>query len=158
MRNIGVMFSKASDHWSTPYYLYDYYFKFHNCFDPCPLHSTFDGLSIPWPERVFVNPPYSDISRWVDKAILEAKKGKEVILLLPARTDTKWFHKLYYAGARFKFIIGRLSFGGCGKPAPFPSVLVSVYRYSNFDGLCEFECVTLDALKKDCLYFTSLVS
>jgi len=46
------------------------------------------------------------------------------VMLLPARTDTKWFHEYIYGKAEIRFIKGRLKFGGCKNPAPFPSMVV----------------------------------
>jgi site-specific DNA-methyltransferase (adenine-specific) len=97
-------------------------------FDPCPLNSTFDGLLISWKKYNFVNPPYSITSKFVDKAIQENKQGKEVLFLIPARTDTKYFHKLLEHGAQVFFIKGRLKFGGA-LTAPFPSIFVLLKGY-----------------------------
>jgi hypothetical protein len=122
MKNNLVMFSKKSDHWATPKYIYDTYMKM-GYYDPCPLHANFDGLKVSWAKYNFVNPPYSKTSLWVDKAIKENKLGKEVIFLIPARTDTKYFHKLLDHNAKVYFLKGRLSFND-SFPAPFPSLLV----------------------------------
>jgi site-specific DNA-methyltransferase (adenine-specific) len=122
MKNIKVMYSRNTDHWSTPKYIYDTYMKM-GYFDPCPLNSTFNGLQINWKKYNFVNPPYSITSKFVDKAIQENKLGKEVIFLIPARTDTKYFHKLLDHNAKVFFIKGRLKFGN-SKTAPFPSIFV----------------------------------
>lgn len=72
----NILFSKKSDNWRTPKIIYDAYIN-NNYFDPCPYESNFDGLSIEWKEKNFVNPPYSQISKWVNKSIEEHKKGKE---------------------------------------------------------------------------------
>lgn len=118
-------FSHKSDHWTTPKVLYDLYVKENGHFDPCPLHCvSFDGLSIPWKEKNFVNPPYSQIDKWVDKAIQESKLHKKVVLLLPVRTDTKWFEKLSKYGITVHFFTGRLKFGDSKNSAPFPLMLV----------------------------------
>lgn len=62
---------------------------------------------------------------WVEKAYNEAQKeGTLVVMLLPARTDTKWFHNFIYQKAEIRFIKGRLKFGGCKNSAPFPSMVV----------------------------------
>lgn len=71
----------------------------------------------------FVNPPYSKIKEFVDKSIEEHKKGKEVILLIPARTDTKYFRKLVDYGCTIIFITGRLHFNESNS-APFPSCVI----------------------------------
>lgn len=123
--NTQVMFSSASDHWSTPEDLYTVLNQeFHFTFDPCPLHSTFDGLSIEWGSSNFVNPPYSDIKSWMKKGVEEANKGKQVVFLVPSRTDTKWWHDYAMKADEIRFLKGRLKFGGSPNSAPFPSVLV----------------------------------
>ena len=107
--NIEVMFSRKSDNWSTPSKLY-YHYMINKYFDPCPLYSNFNGLEIEWKEKNFVNPPYSKIKEFVNKSIEEHKKGKEVILLIPARTDTKYFRKLVDYGSTIIFITGHYRF------------------------------------------------
>lgn len=79
--------------------------------------------------RVFCNPPYGkDITKWVKKAYEEAhKENTLVVMLVPARTDTKWFHDYVYHRAEIRFVRGRLKFGDSKQPAPFPSVIV-IYR------------------------------
>ena len=111
-----------TDDWRTPSNLYREFIE-NDYFDPCPLHASFDGLSIDWKEKNFVNPPYSELKRWIEKSIEENKKNKEVILLIPSRTDTKGFEMLFKHGCEFTFIIGRLHFNDAGT-APFPSVLI----------------------------------
>lgn len=124
-----VLFSSKSDDWSTPKEIYDF-FKGLGFFDPCPLKSEIDGLSIFWGDRNFVNPPYSNIDGFVKKAIYEALEcGCSSVLLVPARTDTRWFKDLYEFGCSFLFVNGRLKFGGSMNSAPFPSVFIFV----NFD-------------------------
>ena len=74
------------------------------------------------------NPPYGrEIGRWVQKAFLSSKDGSTVVMLLPARTDTKWFHEYIYNQAEIRFIKGRLKFGNSKNSAPFPSMVV-VFR------------------------------
>lgn len=119
-----ILFSSKSDHWKTPRKIYEYY-KEHDFFDPCPYHADFDGLNIEWEEANFVNPPYSKIKEWVDKCIEEHKKGKVVILLIPARTDTKYFRKLVDYGCDIVFITGRLHFNESNS-APFPSCEINL--------------------------------
>lgn len=78
-------------------------------------------------EIVFVNPPYSKIKEWVKKAYEEAfKPNTIVVLLIPARTDTKYFHEYIYNRSEIRFIKGRLKFSN-SNPAPFPSMVV-IYR------------------------------
>lgn len=123
-----VLFSSISDHWRTPENLYRYLdeeFRFN--FDPCPHEQlrTINGLLVSWKNKiVFVNPPYFEVKKWVAKAYGEARdNGATVVLLVPARTDTAWFHD-YCLKAEIRFIRGRLRFGNATENAPFPSMLV----------------------------------
>ena len=125
-----------TDSWSTPSTLKD---KLHSefnfsDFDPCPLNDNPDenGLDMEWADKTFVNPPYSKLGStlkngmgWIEKGHLEAQKGKLVVMLVPARTDTKWFHEIVLANNyEVRFIKGRLKFGGVKGSAPFPSILI----------------------------------
>lgn len=119
-----VMFSSATDHWSTPKEVYDSLnreFNFNN--DPCPIGGT-DGLSNDWFSSNYVNPPYSEISAWAKKCYEECQKGKTVVMLIPSRTDTKWWHEYVMKASEIRFIKGRLKFGGAKNSAPFPSCIV----------------------------------
>lgn len=141
--NKGMMSSKTVE-WATPN---DFFDKLNRVFqftlDPCATkenakcHRFFtaadDGLSKPWgdgvlapkPSRVFMNPPYGrGIGAWVKKAYEEATGGGAdvVVCLLPARTDTRWWHE-WCAKGIVRFIPGRLHFNDAD-PAPFPSALV----------------------------------
>lgn len=120
-----------SDDWKTPSEIYRHFIE-KGYFDPCPYKSDFNGLEIDWKSRNFVNPPYSRLKDWIIKAIDESKKSREVVLLIPSRTDTKGFEMLFDYGCKFIFIIGRLRFNDYS-PAPFPSVLV----YLKGDGINE---------------------
>lgn len=64
---------------------------------------------------------------WVKKA---AESNTTVVMLLPARTDTKWFHEYIYKKAEIIFIKGRLRFGNSKNSAPFPSMIV-IFRKEN---------------------------
>jgi site-specific DNA-methyltransferase (adenine-specific) len=134
-----IMFSKKSDEWATPQWLFDALNKEHNfTLDPastdenckCPNHYTMedDGLTKDWSgEIVFINPPYSKCFDWVKKAHEEAKNGVKTVMLLPARTDTKWFHQFCFdktVVAEVCFVKGRLKFGQQTNSAPFPSMIV----------------------------------
>ena len=124
-----TLFSKKSDHWATPK---EFYLKldaeFNFTLDPCPLNAIHDALadSYQWGGRVFINPPYSNIHAFLKKGLQEIKKGNAELLvyLIPARTDTKWFHDLVYGKAEIRFIKGRLKFGDSKNSSPFPSMLV----------------------------------
>jgi len=121
------MFSSASDRYPTPEYLYgELDNEFHFTFDPCPLDGEDDGtarLFSTWSgKKVFCNPPYGPairkfLDRW-HEAVL-------AVYLLPARTDTRWFHEVCLPHAKeIRFLRGRLKFGGSKNSAPFPSMLV----------------------------------
>lgn len=76
-------------------------------------------------QRVFCNPPYGrKIVDWVRKCHDEAKKGATVVMLIPARTDTAYFHDWILSKAEIRFIRGRLRFGNAKHSAPFPSMIV----------------------------------
>ena len=101
-------------------------FKFD--FDPCPTDPTFNGLHERWKTCNFVNPPYNEIKDWVYKAWVEAQKGKTVVMLIPSRTDTTWFHRYILPYAQeIRFVKGRLHFNNSKNPAPFPSMII-IYR------------------------------
>jgi len=110
----GYMPKSKSDKWATPQKLYDELnneFKFN--FDPCPItwkEGDLDGLSIDWGSSTFCNPPYSKVALWIKKAYDEWKKGKKVVMLINAITDTKAFHEYIYNKAELRFIKGRISF------------------------------------------------
>ena len=128
----GSYESKGFDNWMTPLNLLeDIENEFGELFDPCPkdFDYSFDGLEISWSrDKVcFVNPPYSKIKLWVEKCHNEWLLGSQIVLLIPARTDTKYFHDFINNKADVRFIKGRLKFihpdGRKHKPAPFPSIL-----------------------------------
>lgn len=131
------MFSSAKCAWETPQYLFT---KYNNIFrfdlDVCALPENAqcadyftpekDGLQQEWYGCCWMNPPYGRaITAWIKKAYDEVQKGnaKVVVCLLPARTDTKWFHD-YCTKGRITFLRGRVKFGGCKYNAPFPSMVV----------------------------------
>lgn len=110
--------------WATPrdvYQALDDEFCFD--FDPCPLDGTEDGLATRWDgRRVFCNPPYGPgLAKWLERG-LEANLA---VFLIPARTDTRWFHDIVLPKAKeIRFIKGRLKFGDAVNSAPFPSMIV----------------------------------
>ena len=134
--NTDVMFSSATDEWETPQDFFDkldseFHFTLDVCATDenakCPNYFTRaqDGLSRGWGGNTcWMNPPYGrKIGAWVKKAYEESLNGMTVVCLLPARTDTKWWHE-YCMKGELRFIKGRLKFGGCKNSAPFPSVVV----------------------------------
>lgn len=128
--NSQVLFSSATDQWRTPVATYaalnD---EFHFDFDPYPMGGTEDGLVqlfTPWMgRRVFCNPPYGPgIAKWLERGL----EADVAVFLIPARTDTRWFHDIVLPKAReIRFIRGRLKFGDAVNDAPFPSMVV-VFR------------------------------
>jgi len=123
-----VIFSSASDEWSTPKDVYDaLQAEFGFVDDPCPMGGDVSGLMREWRSPCFVNPPYSDIGEWVAKAHLEWQNGKTVVLLIPSRTDTRWWHRYVMQASEIRFVRGRLKFGNAKTNAPFPSAVV-VFR------------------------------
>lgn len=93
-----------------------------------------NGLEQDWGGAVvWVNPPYSDIKNWVAKSYYEGcKDNTVVVLLLPSRTDTRYFHNYILNRAEIRFIKGRLKFGDAKGSAPFPSMLV-IFRGATTD-------------------------
>lgn len=126
-----ILFSSATDHWSTPKEVYDKLdSEFHFNFDPCPLHGN-GGLDIDWGSRTFVNPPYSAIKDWIKKGYETSQGGTTVVLLIPSRTDTRWWHDYVMKAAEIRFIKGRLKFGDAKNNAPFPSCIVIFKKRSS---------------------------
>lgn len=129
-----VVFSRKSNDWATPAAVYaELHKEFNFDDDPCPLGELpevgkLDGLARTWGKCVFCNPPYSAIPQFIDKAERSLKSGTQLVcFLLPARTDTRWFHDALLGKAEIRFIRGRLKFGGSKTSAPFPS-MVAILR------------------------------
>ncbi len=135
--NCKGVFSKQSDLWKTPSNIYKHFME-DGYFDPCPANPTFDGLSIQWKKKNFVNPPYSQIMKWLDKAFAERERENYSVFLLPARTDTKWFAKIVRENCKIVFIQGRLKFNDYGT-APFPSMYVVIDEKRQFEVCYEFK-------------------
>lgn len=120
-----VLFSSASDEWATPTETYAaLHAEFNFIDDACPLGGSVNGLMREWNSPCYVNPPYSEIGPWMEKAKMEADVGKTVVLLVPSRTDTAWWHKYAMRAREIRFIRGRLKFGGAKHGAPFPSAVI----------------------------------
>lgn len=135
---MSVHFSSETDLWATPQNFFDRYnrrfgFDLDVCATPdnakCARFytKTDDGLAQEWSGTVWMNPPYGrEIGRWMQKAHESALAGATVVCLVPARTDTRWWHD-YAMKGEIEFIKGRLKFGGSKNSAPFPSAIV-VFR------------------------------
>jgi len=130
------------DDWETPWDLFlELDREFHFTLDPCANEKNHkceywfgsnspyyhDGLDISWKWRtVFMNPPYGrEIVQWVRKAYHEAQQDNTIVVgLLPARTDTAWFHDYIYHKAEIRFLRGRVKFVGAKNSPPFGSMVV----------------------------------
>ncbi|AJE12597.1 DNA N-6-adenine-methyltransferase [Clostridium botulinum] len=137
--NTAVMFSSETDLWATPQDFFDKLNKeFNFDLDPCATHENakcskyftkeIDGLKQDWQGyKVFCNPPYGRVLKdWVKKCYEESlKPNTTVVMLIPARTDTKYFHEyIYHKVKEIRFVKGRLKFGDAKNSAPFPSMVV----------------------------------
>jgi phage N-6-adenine-methyltransferase len=150
--NNALMFSKASDEWSTPREFYaalDAEFSFD--FDAAASAQNRcrelyfgldhedptlrDALAVEWSiwgDTFWLNPPYSKCREFIGKAAMEAQNGCTVVCLVPSRTDTRWWHEHVWdreqhrtrPGVDVRFVKGRLRFGGGKDCAPFPSVVI----------------------------------
>lgn len=139
--NSKALFSSRTDEWSTPQSVFEELNKeFHFNLDPCATKDNAkcrkfftkaqDGLKQNWQGyNVFCNPPYGrKIKEWVIKAYEESlKPNTTVVMLIPARTDTSYFHDYIYGKSEIRFIRGRLKFGNAKNSAPFPSMVV-IYK------------------------------
>jgi phage N-6-adenine-methyltransferase len=138
---MSVHFMSDSNEWETPQDFFDKLneeFKF--TLDPCATNHNAkcnkyytkqdDGLLQDWGgERVFMNPPYGrEIGKWVKKAYQESLKGAIVVCLIPARTDTSYYHDYIFPYAEIRFIRSRMKFKHQNQEkadnAPFPSAIV----------------------------------
>lgn len=134
-----VHYSSDRHDWGTPWDFYLMLSMMYGPFtlDPCATANNAkcdkfytiedDGLAQDWAaECVFMNPPYGrEIGKWVKKAYEEAwLGGARVVALLPARTDTRWWHDYVMRANTIRFVRGRLRFEGAENSAPFPSAVV----------------------------------
>jgi phage N-6-adenine-methyltransferase len=132
---MAVHFSSATDMWATPQDFYDkLHIEFGFTLDVCATAENAkceqyftkdeDGLLQPWVGVCWMNPPYGrSIGEWVEKAYESARNGATVVCLVPARTDTRWWHD-YCMQGEIRFVRGRLKFGGSKDNAPFPNAVV----------------------------------
>lgn len=135
--NMAVHYSSKKVEWETPQDLFDRLHQEHKfTLDVCALPENskctdffdpeIDGLAQEWSGVCWMNPPYGrEIKKWIQKAFESVESGdcERVVCLLPARTDTAWWHD-YVMKGEIEFIRGRLKFGGCKDNAPFPNAIV----------------------------------
>ena len=138
MSNQLVHFTSKSNEWETPSELFNKLDReFHFTLDPCCTHQNAkceryfviaeNGLAQDWSnDVVFMNPPYGrEIGKWVEKAYNESLNGAIVVCLIPARTDTAYWHKyIFNKASEIRFLEGRVKFVGGKFTAPFPSAVV----------------------------------
>ena len=144
--------------WQTPQAFFNALDReFHFGLDPCATTTNAkcrvfftkheDGLSRSWANcPVFVNPPYGrELIKWVQKAWRESRLSPyPIVMLLPARTDTRWWYAYVMRADEIRFVEGRLKFGGCKDSATFPSVVV-VFRCSMDTRKDGPKCITMSA-------------
>lgn len=131
-QKMGVHYSSKSDDWETPQALFDalddeFGFQLDVCASKenakCKNYLSANGLELPWRHRNWMNPPYGRaIGKWVKKA----SENPLTVCLLPARTDTRWFHDYIYQkpNVEIRLLKGRLRFGKATASAPFPNMIV----------------------------------
>jgi len=135
MKGQKALFSKASDEWETPQWLFDLLDKeFHfdydlactpqNCKCKCGIFAPEqDALIFPWKWLAvrsiigFLNPPYSKIAAFMKKAYEESLKGAVVVCLIPCRTDTRYWHDYVMKAQEIRFVKGRLKFNNRTLPS-----------------------------------------
>ncbi|MBN1581449.1 MAG: adenine methyltransferase [Anaerolineae bacterium] len=136
-----VHYSSKSNEWATPQSLFDRLADMFGPFtlDPCATPENArcerfftiddDGLAQAWSgETVFMNPPYGRvIGRWIGKAYRESLGGATVVCLIPARSDTSYWHDYVMKADEIILLRGRIRFVGGTSCAPFPSAVV-VFR------------------------------
>jgi phage N-6-adenine-methyltransferase len=133
------LYTSNTDEWETPKAFFDKLdTEFHFTLDVAASNDNHkcihwytkdnDGLTQSWWGNVWCNPPYGrEIERWVLKACLSIDNANVIVMLLPTRTDTHWFHRHVYNIAELRFIEGRLHFSNSKNSAPFPSML-AIYK------------------------------
>lgn len=129
------LFTSNTDLWATPQ---DFFDRLNEEFgfelDVCAIAENakcekyyspeIDGLKQEWEGVCWMNPPYGrSIGEWVKKAYQSSLAGAIVVCLIPARTDTRWWHD-YCMKGEIRFVKGRLKFGDSKNSAPFPSAIV----------------------------------
>lgn len=129
------LFTSNTDLWATPQDFFDrlneeFGFELNVCAiaenAKCEKYYSpeIDGLKQEWEGVCWMNPPYGrSIGEWVKKAYQSSLAGATVVCLIPARTDTRWWHD-YCMNGEIRFVRGRLKFGDSKNSAPFPSAIV----------------------------------
>ena len=133
-----ALLSSNTCEWETPQLFFDALnAEYHFDVDVCATENNAkceryyskeqDGLSQQWKGVCWMNPPYGrEIGKWMRKAYESSLDGATVVCLVPARTDTAWWHD-YAMKGEVEFVRGRLKFGGSKANAPFPSAIVTFW-------------------------------
>jgi phage N-6-adenine-methyltransferase len=139
MRAMNVHFSSRKNDWATPWELFRRWDAAQGPFtlDVCAIAENAkceryfspeeNGLAQAWRGVCWMNPPYGRvIGHWLAKAVVESRAGRarRVVCLVPARTDTAWWHDFVIPNGTVYFLRGRVRFEGAPYPAPFPSAVV----------------------------------
>lgn len=123
---------KSGDNWKTPDNIYNKLnLEFNFNYDPCPLNPNpdFDGLKTEWGTKTFVNPPYSNVYPWIEKAISESKEGKIIVMLLKFDCSTRWFNDLVWPySSHIRLVPYRIHFNNL-KAANFCSMICIFNKY-----------------------------
>jgi len=128
-KNTKALFTSNTDDWATPKVIYDYFTELGYA-DPCPFQSNWDikdTIHNFYFQKLFINPPFSKNAYFVDTVcnLIDLQVIEEVVFLIPARTDTRYFHKLLEYGFKVHFIKGRLKFNDTKGCATFPNIFMS---------------------------------
>lgn len=162
-KRLAPLMSSRRKDWNTPQIIIDILKPLGPiALDPCSnassivpaylswsLESDGDSLMRPWcgiegdEGLVYVNPPYGRVlPRWIEKCRIEAAEGREIVALVPSRTDTRWFDNAWLTSDAVAFFRGRLKFLGAPHPAPFPSALIYWGpRRFEFESAVESRCL-----------------
>lgn len=140
MASFKGKFESAKQDWETPIDLFDKMNdEFHFTLDAAASYENKkvnrffnkedNGLLKDWSnEIVWLNPPYGDgkskLIDWIKKAELERHKGATTVMLIPARTNTNWFHDICLKHGEVRFVRGRPKFGGADHGLPQPLCFV----------------------------------
>lgn len=127
----NVIYSKNTDNWRTPTKIYEAFIEknYIDCFKYEAKEN--EMLNNYYDKKLFINPPFSkmkEVTKWVIK---QKENGNKIALLIPARTDTKYFHDLIEYNPLIIFIKGRLHYND-SKSAPFPTILLIFNKYASW--------------------------
>lgn len=129
--DITVFYSKNTDDWKTPSILYKHFMD-HGFIDVAPFQTTEDYLLKEFHNsKLYCNPPYSKNKQFIEWLYKQVENNCDVWLLIPSRTDTRYFQKMLTDGCYFYFIKGRLKYNDGSMGAPFPSVLIKLNTHTH---------------------------